>query len=303
MKIIAIIVTYNRPEKLEKSIRSIYAGRLVPHEVVVINNNSTDSTGEVLKRLQMEFQTLTALETRKNLGGAGGFFVGLKVAYDRGASHLWIMDDDTYCQTESLNQLVSTYLEVMNSEKVGFLCSRVNWTNGEICEMNQPEASWDWMRRFHETLPIIKVNSCSFVSCFFSREMLEEVGLPIKEFFIWFDDHEFTYRISKRYPCYAVMNSIVLHDIPQNQGAYYAAVDDDNLWKFAHGASNESWFRFWRKSPIHWLLFFAQRNRDMHKGGVSLKNRLRVNLRMLLGIFRKHQVRMVGDCHIEELLL
>ena len=302
MKIIAVIVTFNRPIKLEKSIRSIYGGHTVPHKVLVIDNSSTDNTHAVLLRLKEEFDSLEVVQTKQNLGGAGGFYVGLKTAYDMGASHFWVMDDDAYCQTKSLSELIAAYQEVSSSEKVGFLCSRIDWTDGQICQMNQPEAAWDWMRRFSESLPLVKVTSCSFVSCFFSREVLETIGLPIKEFFIWYDDIEFTQRISKLYPCYAVMSSIVLHDIPKNLGVYYADINNDNFWKFAYGASNESWFRFWRKSPFHWLLFFAQKNRDMYKGGVTIKNRIRVNFRILLGVFRRHQVRMVGDCHFEDLV-
>lgn len=300
MKIVAVIVTFNRAEKLEKSIRSIYAGQLVPFEVLVINNSSTDGTEDLLSHLQKEFEPLTVLETRTNLGGAGGFFVGLKAAYDRGATHFWVMDDDAYCKNDALSQLVSTYEELCKIEDVGFLCSRVNWTDGQICEMNQPETAWDWMRRFDESRPLVKVLACSFVACFFSREVLREVGLPIREFFIWFDDQEFTHRISKLYPCYAVMNSIVMHDIPQNAGTYYAEITNENVWKYRYGAANESWFRMWRKSPFHWLLFVAQKNRDMHRGRVSINNRVRVNLAILSGVFRRYRVTGVEDCKLED---
>ncbi|MDZ4728850.1 MAG: glycosyltransferase [Xanthomonadales bacterium] len=300
MRIIAVIVTYNRPEKLEKSIRAIYDGQVTPYELVVVNNFSTDETGSLLNRLQREFETLKVFETRKNLGGAGGFFVGLKAAYDRGATHFWIMDDDAYCQRTALSQLVSTCEELTKIEDIGFLCSRVNWTDGQICEMNQPEAAWDWMRRFDESRLLVKVMSCSFVACFFSREVLNQVGLPIKEFFIWFDDQEFTHRISKLYPCYAVMNSIVTHDIPRNQGTYYAEITNETIWKFRHGAANESWFRMWRKSPFHWLLFVAQKNWDMHRGRVSVNNRVRVNLAILSGMFRRYRVTGVEDCKLDD---
>ena len=299
MKVVAVIVTFNRPTKLEKSVRSIYAGQNVPYKVLVVDNNSTDNTRDVLVDLKKDFDSLEVVQTKKNLGGAGGFYVGLKAAYDLGASHFWVMDDDAYCLDNSLSELVSAYQAITSSEEVGFLCSRIDWTDGQICQMNQPEAAWDWMRCFSESSPILKVRTCSFVSCFFSREVLETVGLPIKEFFIWFDDIEFTNRISKLYPCYAIMNSIVVHDIPNNLGVYYADIDNDNFWKFAYGASNESWFRFWRKSPLHWLLFFAQKNRDMHKGGVSLKNRAKVNWNIFSGIFQIRRPVSVSNCALE----
>lgn len=300
MNVAAVIVTFNRSDKLENSIRSIYAGQTVPQWLFVINNCATDGTGDLLKRLVQEFTSLRVLETHENLGGAGGFFVGLKAAYDQGASHFWLMDDDAYAQPESLSRLIASYEALMEREKVGFLCSRVDWTGGGICEMNQPETTWDWMRDYSAILPVVKVSACSFVSCFFSREILEEVGLPIKEFFIWFDDHEFTHRISKQFPCHAVLNSVVEHDLPTNEAADYGKINDDNVWKFRYGAANESWFRLRKQSIFHWLLFWAQKNWDMHHGRVSLKNRISINLATFRGLFTRHKIQKVKDVDLED---
>lgn len=71
MKIVAIVVTFNRSQKLEKSIRSIYRGDLIPDEVVVVNNCSKDDTDLVLRNLEKEFQSLIVVETKKNIGGGG----------------------------------------------------------------------------------------------------------------------------------------------------------------------------------------------------------------------------------------
>lgn len=302
MKIAGVIVTYKRPEKLSKAIDSIYSGEEVPAGLFVVNNGDDPETETLLTQLQARYKSLAVLRTRDNLGGAGGFFVGLKAAYDSGATHFWLMDDDAYCQPDALERLLSAYEELQKDESIGFVCSRVNWTDGQICKMNQPETTWDWMCRFRQELPVVKVAACSFVSCFFSRSVVYEVGLPIKEFFIWFDDQEFTYRISKLYPSYSVVNSIVIHDMPTNQAADYGKIDDENLWKFRLGAANESWFQMRRKSFFHWLLFWAQKNWDMHLGRVSWRNRARVNLAILNGAFRRHRALNVQECSIDDLL-
>lgn len=300
MGIAAVVVTFNRSEKLERSIRAIYAGNLVPDSVFVVNNCSTDDTLEKLGELQKEFETLHIVNTRENMGGAGGFFVGLKAAYDYGASSYWIMDDDAYAESDALARLAEAHNALSRNEDVGFLCSRVNWTDGEICAMNQPVTTWDWMRRYSPQSQLVKVRSCSFVSCFFTREILEEVGLPIAEFFIWFDDQEFTFRVSEKYSSYAVMNSIVVHDLDENKGVSFQQVTDANLWKYKYGAANESWFQIRKRSFFHWLLFWAWKNWDMQKGKVSFGNRVRINLSIFRGSISSYKVDNVQGVNLED---
>ena len=45
------------------------------------------------------------------------------------------------------------------------------------------------------------------------------MGLPIKEYFIWGDDKEYTLRLSASYPCYHVKDSVVIHKMAINAGS------------------------------------------------------------------------------------
>ena len=73
----------------------------------------------------------------------------------------------------------------------GFLSSRVLWKDGSICDMNlQRETLTKDLKGFGRRLqPVVMA---SFVSLFLKRETVLELGLPIKEFFIWTDDWEYT---------------------------------------------------------------------------------------------------------------
>lgn len=299
-KIAAIIVTYNRCDKLEASIDSIFNATLVPDELIVVNNKSTDQTPELLKKLCQKYPQIYVVNTQKNIGGAGGFTVGLKVAHERLATHFWIMDDDGLALKDSLLNLKSTYDHLNTIHPTGFICSRVDWIDQNICEMNQPETAWNWMRLYSPNFPVVQVDSCSFVSCLFSRAVLEDVGLPIHEFFIWFDDAEFTKRISKKYPCFAALNSTVIHDTPVNQGVYFARVVDGNIWKYKYGAVNESWYRFKNLGFVKWLGFVKDKNKDMKEGKVKFKHRMSINLCFLKGVVRKIKVKKIHEFNLLE---
>jgi len=300
MNITAIIVTYNRDSKLKASIDSLYKGLRAPDNVVIVNNASTDNTQTVIDELCVEYSSIHVVQSKKNIGGAGGFCLGLAAAYKIGATHFWIMDDDGLAVDSSLSNLVRGYETLNAMHKVGFVCSKVDWIDGNICEMNQPETSWNWMRVYKKEEPYIQIQACSFVSCFFSRDILEESGLPLKDFFIWFDDSEFTRRLSRNYPCFAILDSVVIHDTPINQGVYFGAVNDANIWKYSYGAANEAWYRFKKESVLHGLLFVTQKNIDMHRGKVSYKNRLKINKKFISGVLTSHKIQKVQDFKLED---
>ena len=48
-------------------------------------------------------------------------------------------------------------------------------------------------------------------------EVVRKVGLPIKEFFIWGDDSEYTQRISNSQDCWLIYDSQVVHEMKLNQ--------------------------------------------------------------------------------------
>ena len=106
-KIIAVVVTHNRKSDLKRCLDSLLSQSHPPHFVIVVDNASSDGTGEMVCR---EFSTQSRIIYRhlgRNLGGAGGFHFGSKFALERGADWVWLMDDDCLLQKNCLNNLVA----------------------------------------------------------------------------------------------------------------------------------------------------------------------------------------------------
>ena len=87
-----------------------------------------------------------------------------------------------------------------------------------------------------ETVPIVMA---SFVSLFMPTKIVYELGLPIKEFFIWTDDWEYTRRISLKYPCYLCNKSMVVHKSKSNIGANIANDSLDRLERYNYLYRND----------------------------------------------------------------
>ena len=92
-RIIAVVVTFNRRDMVTRLVAALDAGTVVPDEVVVVDNASTDGTADALEAADTK-APLTVLRLPENTGGAGGFHTGLAEAMDRGADLAWLMDDD-----------------------------------------------------------------------------------------------------------------------------------------------------------------------------------------------------------------
>ena len=76
-----VVVTYNRADLLEGMLAGLAGLDRAPDAVYVVDNASTDHTREVLERSTLP--GLVPIHATENLGGAGGFRLGLQTAYDK----------------------------------------------------------------------------------------------------------------------------------------------------------------------------------------------------------------------------
>lgn len=234
-KVIAVIVTYNRKELLKECINALLDQDYKNCDILIVDNASIDGTQKYISK-ELSNKKVHYVNTGSNLGGAGGFNYGIKEAYKMGYDYIWIMDDDCIVHNDSLTQLLNAD-EKLNGN-YGFLSSKVLWKDDSLCVMNKQKKTFSkWFKNFESDLS--KISMASFVSLFLKKEIVKELGLPIKEFFIWTDDWEYTRRISRKYNCYYVGNSIVTHKCKENIGASIATVPEERLERFKYMYRND----------------------------------------------------------------
>ena len=206
-KVGIVVVTYNRKKLLVEVIDSLRNQSFTDFDIIVVNNGSTDGTKCWLSE-QKDIITIN----QNNVGGAGGFYTGLKYVTEQQYEFCYFMDDDVICEPSALQELIDAY---NTEENIGFVCSAVYGLDGSSmnvpgvddrpCENGYP----DYYRLISNQM--IKVQTATFVSVLVATKVIKEIGLPYKEYFIWGDDSEYTMRISKKYNCYLACKSKVLH--------------------------------------------------------------------------------------------
>ena len=181
-----------------------------------------------------------ARDTGENLGGAGGFNKGIRWAVEDGYEYLWLMDDDCLPEPEALEKLLEAD-GLLNSE-YGWLSSVALWTDGTECKMNRQKLK----KSFYEYSPLMKygivqAEQATFVSLFLRAETVRQFGLPIKEFFIWGDDIEYTRRVAVRgkRPCFVAGQSQVVHAMKDNNGSSIATDGAERIDRYRYAFRNE----------------------------------------------------------------
>lgn len=234
MKICVVLVTYNRLDLLKLALNGLLNQTYEVKKILVINNNSTDGTKEYLEKINNE--KIEIINLNQNTGGAGGFYTGIKYAATKNYDYLWAMDDDTIVENDTLEKLIDGInLLSDKNERIGFVCSNVLYKDNTPCIMNIPRVEKQWNHLLENG--IVKVESASFVSLLININAIKEVGLPIKEFFIWGDDVEYTRRISKSYGGYIIGKSKVKHFMKSNQETNIIT-DDERINRYYYDFRN-----------------------------------------------------------------
>lgn len=90
-KIVAVVVTHKRRELLAESLKAIAIQTRPVDHLIVIDNGNEPEVATLVGEQPME---TTYLGSAHNLGGAGGFALGILHALALGADWVWLADDD-----------------------------------------------------------------------------------------------------------------------------------------------------------------------------------------------------------------
>lgn len=210
-KLVAVIVTFNRLEKLKLSLA--HTSKSAFYRIVIVNNCSTDGTREWLDTLTHD--NLVTIHNQINEGGAGGFHRGFSYVSDQLPEADWLVcfDDDAHPEGD----LAGTFHSLDIPAEVGSLAAAVYLPDGRISEMNRPSRNPFWHLRaflaaftkgrvgfhikddYYQMNTPVDIDASSFVGCFVRLSLIRDqlIGLPRKELFLYADDIIYVLEIRK----------------------------------------------------------------------------------------------------------
>lgn len=220
MKIGVVIVTFNRKKDLEKALKIYEQQTFTPEYLIVVNNKSTDGTEEFLndwKNKNSDFKKYV-INLEENIGGSGGFYTGLEKAFALEANWIWVADDDAYPEKDALEK-INEYLEKNKGKNIAAVCGAII-NNGKIDISHRKRIKRGIFKI--DQIPVeekeyknesFNLDLFSYVGTVINKEKLEKVGLTEKDYFIYYDDTEHSYRLSKVGEIICISNAKINHDV------------------------------------------------------------------------------------------
>ena len=226
--IFALIVTYgNRFNFLQQVIDSCIEEKV--NKILVVDNDSEQESKEKLQELESKLSDrVDVVYLDKNIGSAGGFKIGLeRILTNNDCDFVWLLDDDNVPERKSLQVIKDYWSSLSKKDKnVALLSYRpvkdnIGYRNA-ILE-NKPDlvlGRKNSFLGFHyrdlpkkiikqillrtiKRKPIVHLRSgavavAPYGGIFISKDLIKKIGFPDEQFFVYGDDHEWSYRITKQ---------------------------------------------------------------------------------------------------------
>jgi len=260
MNVAAVVVSFNRKALLVECLDALLGQTQKLDRIIIIENNSTDGTVQLLKEGgYLDNPLIECVVLGTNIGGAGGFSEGLRRAVEQGYDWVWLMDDDAEPDADAYRRC----LPYLNADDCALVAPLLGDAAGAadyggmhrgvllppseatIASMGRPISAEDTEGR-----ATLDIDLCSFVGPFISAKAVAEVGLPRHEFFIHYDDIEYTLRLRKSGRLILIPRAIIKHKQAQVVGRSEVRatifgpkerIRYDKLWSSYYGYRNLAW--------------------------------------------------------------
>lgn len=203
MKKIAIVIcNYNKADYLVKCVLSILNSSFQDFDLIVVDNASTDDSIKRIKKLEKD---ISFIQNKKNLGGTGGFNIGLKEVLEKNYKYVMLVDNDVVFDTKAIEVL---YKFMEGNSEVGL-------AGAKILKMDLPSHLQELGAKIDfdelgvkpyfagekDGLNIPEIVYCDYVpACTLIARMdaVKEVGIFPEENFIYWDDIEWGYHFNQK---------------------------------------------------------------------------------------------------------
>jgi rhamnopyranosyl-N-acetylglucosaminyl-diphospho-decaprenol beta-1,3/1,4-galactofuranosyltransferase len=219
-----VVVTFNRADLLAGMLDGLAAQTRRPDAVYVVDNASSDHTREVLERHHGGDLLLRVTHSPDNLGGAGGFHLGLRQAYLDGHDRIWLMDDDVVPAPDCLAVLLAREedcLMAVREDTAGRLVEkaalRFDLTNPLAIKPKTAMVETTYGSR--AAMPEqVELENVAFEGFMVHRRVVDEIGFPDPSYFIFYDDVDFAVRARRAgFHIWAIRDAVLVRQLDFDQ--------------------------------------------------------------------------------------
>lgn len=198
-----VILNWNGWEDTAKCVESCRELTYVNFHILVVDNGSTDGSETNLRK---KFSDIDIIQTGRNLGFSGGNNVGIRRALEQDADFVWLLNNDTIVDPACLARMVQA---MEAGDHVGMVGSKIYYHDS-------PDTLWfaggevdlegggltrhigkDEIDRgdYDTQKETAYLTGCSILA---RREMIDEIGLLEENYFLYFEDADWSLRAKQK---------------------------------------------------------------------------------------------------------
>jgi rhamnopyranosyl-N-acetylglucosaminyl-diphospho-decaprenol beta-1,3/1,4-galactofuranosyltransferase len=236
----AVVVTHRRPEQLAKSLDVVTTQTRMIDHLIVVDNDHDEQVSELVASQAVRS---TYLGSRRNLGGAGGFALGMLHALALGADWVWLADDDG---RPGDSEVLATLLACAHRHGLAEVSPMV-------CDLDQPDRlafplrrGLVWRRRVDELRTkdspgsdLLPGYASLFNGALFRAETIAAVGVPDIRLFVRGDEYDVHRRLVRSgLPFGTCLDTVYLHPYGSDEfkpilgGRMHTQYPDDPVKRF-----------------------------------------------------------------------
>lgn len=188
-----LIVNWNGADVLDTCIRSLINQSYKQIEIIVVDNNSSDTSREILKK----YKEILLIPSSQNLGFAGGN----NLAYTKAkGKYILLLNTDTIVTKNFLQELVS---EIEQDITIGIVQPKVLYENGTINSLGAFLTATGFLYYpgygKKDNLPLYNKETdvfSAYGACMLiSRKVIDKIGLFDPDYFMYFEETDFCMRV------------------------------------------------------------------------------------------------------------
>jgi GT2 family glycosyltransferase len=225
-KVSIIILNWNGLQDTLECIESVFKLNYENYEIVIVDNGSSDDSAENIKKI---YPTITIIKNSKNLGYTGGNNLGIRYALKNGSDYVWLLNNDTIVEKDSLKYLIKTFdtskevglvspiIYYYNApEKIQFCGWVVDWMN---CEVKEPSANEIIIKKeFIEGRDVCLWGTALVIK----SDVIKKIGFLDEKYFAYWEDIDYSIKALRAgFRNVIEINSHIYHKVTEKRKPHY----------------------------------------------------------------------------------